>query len=149
MGFLDFLFGKKKENVKQKKQSSAGIAFGKDADFPTFAERYAETGDITFLHFDLWERIQKHYKNRKDLESYSAAKTLCYEMIRIAPKVATRMKEDYPDSPLPNHPGYRQLAIILQNEGKIEEAIKICETGHKEGWRNDFTKRMERLKKKL
>ena len=85
----------------------------------------------------------------KDLESYLAAKTLCYEMIRIAPKVATRMKEEYPDSSLPNHPGYRQLAIILQKEGQIEEAIKICETGHKEGWRNDFTKRMERLKKKL
>ena len=149
MGFLDFFFGKKKENLKQKKKSSVGIAFGKDADFPTFAERYAETDDITFLHFDLWERIQKHYKNRKDLESYLEAKKLSYEMVSIAPKVASRMKEEYPDSSLPNHPGYRQLAIILEKEGQIKEAIEICETGNNEGWRNDFIKRIERLKKKL
>ena len=55
--------------MKQKKQSSVGIAFGKDADLPTFAERYAETEDITFLHFDLWERIQKHYKNYADIKT--------------------------------------------------------------------------------
>ena len=150
MGFLDLFFGKKKEKVKQKKQTSVGIAFGEG---PTFAERYAETGDITFLHFDIQERIEFNYKNRSDKISYDKAKKLCYDMIEIAPEVAAKMEETNfmgdRGIPLPRHHGYQQLAIILQKEGVFTEAIRICEKGEKEGWNNDFAKRIERLKKKL
>ena len=64
---------------------------------------------------------------------------------------APGMKHPYYDEPqmLPSHTGYKQLAIILEKEGDIKGAIKLSKQALKQGWTDDYEKRIERLSKKL
>lgn len=48
---------------------------------------------------------------------------------------------------LPGHKGYEQLAIILRNQGKNEEAIKLCEQAKLQGWSGDWSNRISRYSK--
>jgi hypothetical protein len=57
--------------------------------------------------------------------------------------------KEYKESPLPSHKGYQQLAIILEKQGKLEEAIKLCKQAAEQGWAGDWEKRVERYRKKV
>ncbi len=49
---------------------------------------------------------------------------------------------------LPSHKGYEQLAIILNKQGKDDEAIKLCNEAKNQGWAGDWDKRIARYSKK-
>ena len=45
---------------------------------------------------------------------------------------------------LPQHLGFRQLAIILEKRGEFEEAIQISKRAQAQGWNGDWEKRIAR-----
>ncbi|MCT8985227.1 hypothetical protein [Shewanella phaeophyticola] len=120
-------------------------------------------------HLALASLIQHHYSLRADNKHYEKAKELCLMQISFANKVAkkfrhpekptelkrlhkiTGIRHPYYDEPqmLPSHTGYKQLAIILEKEGDIKSAIKLSEKALKQGWTDDYDKRLVRLNKKL
>ncbi len=58
-------------------------------------------------------------------------------------------KKEWGDATLPSHVGYKQLAIILEKEKKYDKAIALCNQAKREGWNDDWDKRIERCEKKL
>lgn len=50
---------------------------------------------------------------------------------------------------LPSHTGYKQLAIILEKEGNIEGALKLSKQALKQGWTDNYEKRIDKLNQKL
>ncbi|MCU8010276.1 hypothetical protein L5M11_22580 [Shewanella sp. SM87] len=63
----------------------------------------------------------------------------------------TGIKDPYYDEPqmLPSHTGYKQLAIILEKEGNIEGALKLSKQALKQGWTDNYEKRIDKLNQKL
>lgn len=49
----------------------------------------------------------------------------------------------------PAHPGYKQLAIILEKEKRFEEALALVNEADAAGWNGDWVKRRERLVTKI
>lgn len=104
--------------------------------------------DTLDYHFDCHERIKFYYRWRNEHEgALEAAIFACKEQIAIAKKSAPACLEEF--KCLPRHTGYEQLAIIYEKQGKLEEAIAICEQGRVQGWANDFEKRLTRLNKRF
>lgn len=107
-------------------------------------------GPATDLHFTLMHKMTLHYKDRDNHEdALNCAISCCIRMIEIAPKVAAEMKREYPTRPLPTHPGFQQLTIIYDKQGRIQEAIDLCEEAMRQEWNGDWDKRIARYKKKL
>ena len=116
------------------------------------AEKYVhETDDSIGLHFHYLSCIEIHYRNRnEDEEALNLAIEYCKKQISNSSKAKKAFKKLYPNADLPTHTGYRQLAIIYEKQGDIQEAIRITEAAIKEGWnKDDGIKRITRLKKKL
>lgn len=44
---------------------------------------------------------------------------------------------------------YKQLAIILEKEGNIEGALKLSKQALKQGWTDNYEKRIDKLNQKL
>ena len=56
---------------------------------------------------------------------------------------------EYPEDSLPSHAGYNQFIIILEKEGRFDEAIKAAEKAKREGWNGDWDNKIQRLSRKL
>ncbi|MDR6224271.1 hypothetical protein [Desmospora profundinema] len=96
------------------------------------------------------DRAQHFYKLR-DQESDALTKAIfyCEKMIRYAPMAIYANRIDPQAKELPQHYGYKQLAIIREREGDLNEAIRLCRQALDEGWKGDWAQRMERYSKKL
>jgi hypothetical protein len=53
------------------------------------------------------------------------------------------------DPSLPGHKGYQQLAVILEKQGRFQEAIDLCTQAAQQGWGGDWEHRIERNAKRL
>lgn len=53
-----------------------------------------------------------------------------------------------PSTP-PEHPGYKQMAILLEKEKRFHEALNLVLEAQAAEWQGDWEKRIERLQKKL
>lgn len=135
----------------------------------TMAEYTNPKANLIDVHLVLGSLIKHHYPLREKLYHYEKAKELCLMQIAIANKTAKKFRHppkpkglnslrkilqrpiSYYDEPqmLPSHTGYKQLAIILEKEGDIKGAIKLSEKALKQGWTDDYDKRLVRLNKKL
>ena len=137
----------------------AGLAgwFQKPAD-RSIAKRILEKAEelgssnenILDLHFLYQGMIQSAYKAR-DTEpgALDTAIEACEKQIAIAPKAAKQFKREYPESTLPAHVGYTQLAIIREKQKDYLEAIRLASQAKKQGWNDDWDKRIERCQAKL
>lgn len=105
--------------------------------------------DVLDLHFYYYNLLKFFYKNREDSVCYEKAKECCQKQIEISKKAKKCFKSEYKNSPLPSHPGYEQLCIIYEKEGKFEEAFALAQNAEKEGWNGDWEGRMKRLEKKM
>lgn len=100
-------------------------------------------------HFLYSQAIQIFYKDRDNPAYMSKAIDACVRQIGIAPEAAKAFRAEYPyDSTLPSHKGYEQLAIILEKEGRLAEAIQLCEDADAQEWSGDWDRRIERCAKK-
>lgn len=124
------------------------------------------------MHLALASLIKHYYSLRANLEHYEKAKELCKMQIALASQTAAKFKHPKPpdnginldnlrevlghnlpyyDEPqmLPSHTGYKQLAIILEKEGDIEGALRLSKQALKQGWTDNYEKRIDKLTHKL
>lgn len=135
-------------------QNSAGW-FLKEKDRPIAykllekAEEIAEReGSVLDVHFLYGQKLAIYYKDRETPGSLEKAIEACKQQIGLAEKAAKAFRKEYKDSPLPIHKGYQQLSIILEKQGKFDEAIELSRKADKQGWAGDWEKRIERCRKK-
>ncbi|EKD91009.1 MAG: hypothetical protein ACD_30C00052G0027 [uncultured bacterium] len=106
-------------------------------------------GNILDQHFTLSEKMVIYYRERETSpEAMETAITTCREQIALAPQAIKAFLKEYPQQPLPAHAGYRQLRIILEKQGKYDEAIELCLQAKQQGWTDDWDKQLETLNKK-
>ena len=101
-------------------------------------------------HYFYLSAIDLYYSNRNEqIDALDATIKYCKKQIEISKMVKNALLKEYPNSPLPNHTGYKQLAIIYEKQEKYEEAIIILNKALEEGWNTeDSNKRIQKLKKK-
>lgn len=106
-------------------------------------------GNIIDRHFTLSEKIVIYYRERDNTpDGLEKAIQACRDQISIAPEAAKAFLGEYSSQPLPAHQGYRQLRIILEKQGKYDEAIALCKQAKEQGWADDWDKQIETLRKK-
>ncbi|WP_196001200.1 hypothetical protein [Clostridium sp. 1001271B_151109_B4] len=104
--------------------------------------------DILNVHFTYHHGIKLYYSNRDKIDgALDKSIEYCKKQINISSKV----KEVYiaKQEFLPNHVGYKQLAIIYEKKGELLNALKITQQAFSEGWNDDSKKRIDRLEKKI
>jgi hypothetical protein len=79
------------------------------------------------VHFLYQQMIITYYKDREKAEYTEKAVEACRNQIALAPAAAREFKAEYGEQPLPEHKGYKQLAIILEKEGRFQDAIEVSE----------------------
>lgn len=106
---------------------------------------------ILQLHFDLQEKIKKHYKLRDTGKNLDKAIHFCQQQIALAPLAIPALRSAHeervreyethlnkphpnPDFVIPSHHGYRQYATILKKQKKLEELQKLLSKKESEGW---------------
>lgn len=107
------------------------------------------TNDILGIHFLYSEMVGIYYPQRSNEEIMNKAIEACKKQIAMASEAARAFKKEYPGEPLSGHTGYEQLVIILDKQGKHQEAIELCKQAHNQGWGGDWDKRVSRYKKKI
>lgn len=114
------------------------------------AEEFSPTGgNVLDRHFTLSEKMVIYYRERETSPgAMEIAIKTCREQIALAPQAAKAFLKEYPHQPLPAHAGYRQLRIILEKQGKFDEAIELCEQAKQQGWADNWDKMIETLKAK-
>ena len=101
------------------------------------------------VHFLYQQMIQTYYKDRDDPEYLEKAMDACRRQIDLAPEAARAFRAEYGESTLPVHKGYTQLAIILEKQGRFQDAIDVCLQAKSQGWSEDWDRRIARYEKKL
>lgn len=113
--------------------------------------RHLSNDQIIQAHFELQEQIKKHYKLRAQGNHLKKAIALCEQQIALAPLAMKALKEKHqadvevyrsvmgrphpnPDFYYPSHYGYRQYAIILRRQKKLDKLTDIEEKRELEGW---------------
>ncbi len=143
----------------------------------TVAERFVDTADILDRHFFYQVVIEANYPDRdRDPSALAKAIWACEQQIALAPMAAQEFRswgrhsldelrrtwgDEFADSwaaqhreelekeyALPWHVGYTQLAIILEKQGKYQEAIRLCERAMQQGWAGEWERRLSRLMRK-
>jgi tetratricopeptide (TPR) repeat protein len=128
--------------------------FSKKEDL-SIAYRILEKGDsfskstksVLDRHFFFGQKVKAYYKSRENKQYFDEAVKAAEQQIALANKAAREFKAQMPQSALPSHIGYQQLAIILEKQKEFDEAIELCRKAKKQRWSGDWDKRIERCKK--
>lgn len=112
------------------------------------AEESVENGNTLDKHFFWSKKMGLYYKLRDtDSRALDIAIQSAQKQIDLAPKAAQAfLKDSFRE--LPSHAAYTQLAIILDKQGKYDEAIDLVKQAKSQGWSGDWDKRIERLEAK-
>ncbi|HCU0924004.1 TPA: hypothetical protein OUF89_000202 [Klebsiella pneumoniae] len=94
---------------------------------------------ILKIHFDLQEKIKKHYKLRDSGKNLEKAIHYCQQQIALAPLAMSAMKKNpgmYDNGQFfaPGHHGYRQYATILKKQKDIAGLDALLKKKKAEGW---------------
>jgi len=108
----------------------------------------SEGAPVLDVHFLYQQLIETYYKDRENTEYMEKALEACRKQIALAPDAAKAFRAEYASSPLPAHKGYQQLAIILEKEGRFQDAIILSRQAETQGWAGDWARRIERCEKK-
>jgi len=114
------------------------------------AEELSSEAPVIDRHFLFQAEIEIYYRFR-NVDDFALAKAVeaCEKQIALSVAAAKAFKKEYPDSELPAHVGYQQLAIIRDKQGNVEEAIRICEKAIEQGWCGNWEDRIKRYRRKL
>lgn len=102
--------------------------------------------DAHFFHqtrIEFFYRLRDHYPS-----SLALAERACQDQIAIASAAAKELAPQQ-NGQLPSHKGFSQLAVLLEKQGRLQEAIEVCNTAQAGGWSGDWQSRVEKLSKKL
>ena len=112
----------------------------------TFVDK---TDDILDLHLFYQNKIQVYYRNRDiDSNAFDLAIQACKKQISLSNESAKAFKKEFKGN-LPEHVGYKQLAIIRDKQKDYESVIQISKQANSEGWNGDWDKRIEKAMQKL
>ena len=102
-------------------------------------------------HFFLMHIMEFYYKNKDKPEYLELAKKYLQIGIDNSKESIKSITKNplYNVSGAPENPFYTNLAILYKKEKKWTDIITLCEQGKKEGWPNDFDKRIDEAKKHL
>lgn len=101
-------------------------------------------------HFFYLSGIKIHYSNREnDIEGLNCTIDYCKKQISISKESKKAFLKEYPNSPLPSHTGYKQLAIIYEKQKDYIKALELTRQALLENWNEDSIRRIERLEKKI
>jgi len=103
-------------------------------------------------HFTYIGLIEAWYKLRDvDPAALGNATEYCQRMIAIAPDAKAALMRDgiWPQGTGLGHPGYNQLVVILDKQGRLREAIELSRQAQQQGWSGDWDARIDRYEKKL
>lgn len=94
---------------------------------------------ILKIHFDLQEKIKKHYKLRDTGKNLEKAIHYCQQQIALAPLAMSAMKKNpgmYDNGQFfaPGHHGYRQYATILKKQKDTAGLDALLKKKKAEGW---------------
>jgi len=98
-------------------------------------------------HFQYQNDIQLHYKDRKNPESLEKAISACRDQIALGDRALDAFRDL--NMPIPEHYGYKQLAIILAKQGKYSEVVDLCQQAKAQGWVGDWDKRSNKCRGKM
>lgn len=105
--------------------------------------------EILDQHYALQEVIQTNYRLRdNDSQAFARAIQACEQQIALSARAAQAYLGKFKGSTLPAHVGYRQLAIIREKQGHLNEAIRLSERALKLGWCGDWERRIKRCSRK-
>jgi hypothetical protein len=104
--------------------------------------------DVEDRHFAIQGLIHEAYRLRNaHSHALDDAIAACREQISLAPSVAAVMRQRY-EGRLPEHLGFKQLAIILEKQNAFAEAAELSVLARAQGWEGDWDKRLARLERK-
>lgn len=94
---------------------------------------------ILKIHFDLQEKIKKHYKLRDTGKNLEKAIHYCQQQIALAPLAMSALKKNaamYNDGQFfaPRHHGYRQYTTILKKQKELDKLEMLLNKKKIEGW---------------
>lgn len=113
-------------------------------------ERAKADADILGLHLVYQELIRLHCRWRNRLpESVDLLFGACHKQIAIAPQAAEAFVDRHPRQPLPIHPGFQMMAVLLEQQDSYAQAIEVCKQARFQGWSGNWTWRIGSLAKKL
>lgn len=141
------------------------------------AEQFVGGAPVLDRHFFYQVVIEANYPDReRDPGALAKAIWACEQQIALAPLAAEefrhwprhhleQLRQAFGDAyvkswaeehkeelereyPLPVHVGYTQLAIILEKQGRYEDAIRLCEQAMQQGWAGEWERRIARLRRK-
>lgn len=94
----------------------------------------------------LYDRMIEFAFSYRDPAISSLNRTIraCEYQILIAAEVASELAQN---EPLPGHRGFRQLAMIREQEEDYRTVIYLCQQALQQGWSGDWQKRIDRCKK--
>ena len=108
----------------------------------------SETGSVIDRHFIYYHMIRVYYRDRnRDKNALALAIETCEKQIALAPEVIRERPQEWGEV-LPAHPGFQQLAIILERNKDYEGAIRLSEGALRQGWAGDWEKRISRCKQR-
>lgn len=104
---------------------------------------------ILDAHFLYLQMIRTYYKDRDNIPgALEKAIQACEKQIAIAPQAARAFGATPNFHGVPEHTGYKQLAIIRDKQGDYAAAARLCEEAKALGWAGDWDKRIARYSKK-
>jgi hypothetical protein len=99
-------------------------------------------------HFLDQALIRAYYPDRRDPVAFAQVVVAAERQIALAPRAAAAFRRINPDAPLPEHLGYRQLAIAREKQGRLDEAIRLSRQALSQGWAGDWERRIARIERK-
>lgn len=101
-------------------------------------------------HFLLMGIVSTTYKDRKTRASAEVCERVARIHITEFSTISSALKEDA-DGTLPRVSTFQNLATLLTEQGRYDEAIQVCsdamEYGLHDGTQGDFSGRIERIRK--
>jgi hypothetical protein len=105
--------------------------------------------DILDRHFLYSIGIKIYYSNRNnDNKALDTVIEYCKKQIDISKEAKEAFLKGYPNSNLPSHRGFKQLAIVYEKNEQYKEAIVVSKQALVDGWNDDWNRRIDRLQKK-
>ena len=113
------------------------------------AARSVRTNPIDRHHL-LMNIVKLTYKQRTDPRHREMLQEVAFQHLKEVPSILPALKKDL--GVTPRIPTYAHLSTVLAEDGRIDEAIAVCEEairlGLHDGTKGDYAGRIERLRKK-
>ena len=107
----------------------------------------SEIGSAVDRHYIYYHMIRVYHRDRdRDENAMALAIEACEKQIALASQLIQERPREWGET-LPEHPGYRQLAIILEQNKDFEGAIRLSQEASEQGWNGDWEKRIARCRK--